>query len=465
MTGTNAVDLYYDPFDFDIDDNPYPIWKRLRDDAPLYYNEKFNFYALSRYEDVSRELPNFQTYRSGRGTTMDVIMSGLEVPPGVILFEDPPLHDLHRRLLSKVFTPRRMEAIEPLTRQYCVRALDPLIGSGRFDFIEDLGAQIPMRTIGYLLGIPEGDQEQIRDKTGRALGLKEGTFKTVTADAFENSYQLFAEYIDWRAEHPSDDLMTQLLNAEIEEDGVLRPLTRTEVLTYTSMIAGAGNETTTRLIGFIGQLLAEHPDQRRQLVDDVSLIPRAIEEVLRYEAPSPVQARYVAHDTECRGEKIPEGSVMLLLNGSANRDERHFPDGERFDIHRSRWTSVLRARPALLSRFCAGADAGTGGARGDPQTMARMASRLRQRRDGAHLECARLGEIARRHRLARRLRHSTQQCVANLNQRCPGADVAHNVLGQPLEADDATREHLFRRIVDSDERPIGYLGKEAFWSA
>ena len=146
-------------------------------------------------------------------------MSGIEVPPGVILFEDPPLHDLHRRLLSKVFTPRRMEAIEPLTRQYCVRALDPLIGSGRFDFIADLGAQIPMRTIGYLLGIPEQDQQQIRDRTDRALGLKDGTFKTVTADMFENSYQLFAEYIDWRADHPSDDLMTQLLNAEIEEDG------------------------------------------------------------------------------------------------------------------------------------------------------------------------------------------------------------------------------------------------------
>jgi cytochrome P450 len=238
-------------------------------------------------------------------------------------------------LLSRVFTPRRMEAIEPLTRQFCVRALDPLIGSGGFDLIGDLGAQVPMRTIGYLLGIPEGDQAQIRDKTGRALGLKEGTFRTVTAAAFENSYQLFAEYIDWRADHPSDDLMTQLLNAEIEEDGALRPLTRTEVLTYTSMIAGAGNETTTRLIGFIGQLLAEHPDQRRQLVDDFSLIPRAIEEVLRYEAPSPVQARYVARDTQCRGETIPEGAVMLLLNGSANRDERHFPDGERFDIHRT----------------------------------------------------------------------------------------------------------------------------------
>ena len=169
---------------------------------------------------------------------------------------------------------------------------------------------------------------------GQALGLKEGTFKTVTAEAFENSYQLFAEYIDWRADHPSDDVMTQLLNAEIDDGGALRPLSRTEVLTYTSMIAGAGNETTTRLVGFIGQLLGEHPDQRAELADDFSVIPRAIEEVLRYQAPSPVQARYVAHDTECRGETIPEGSVMLLLNGSANRDERHFPDAERFDIHR-----------------------------------------------------------------------------------------------------------------------------------
>jgi cytochrome P450 len=334
VTEANAVEPYYDPFDFDIDDDPYPVWKRLRDEAPLYYNEKYNFYALSRYEDVSRELPNWHTYRSGRGTTMDIIMSGIDVPPGVILFEDPPLHDLHRRLLSRVFTPRRMEAIEPLTRPFCQRALDPLIGSGRFDFIEDLGAKIPMRTIGYLLGIPEQDQQLIRDKTDRALGLKEGTFKTVTADAFENSYQLFAEYIDWRAEHPSDDLMTQLLNAEIEDDGRSRRLTRTEVLTYTSMVAGAGNETTTRLIGFVGQLLSEHPDQRQEIASDPGLVPGAIEEVLRYEAPSPVQARYVAHDVECRGERIPEGSIMLLLNGSANRDERHFPDGECFDIHR-----------------------------------------------------------------------------------------------------------------------------------
>jgi cytochrome P450 len=334
VTGADIVDLYYDPFDFDIDDDPYPTWKRMRDEAPLYYNEKYNFYALSRYEDVSRELPNWAPYRSGRGTTMDVIMSGLEVPPGVILFEDPPLHDLHRRVLSRVFTPRRMAAIEPLTRRYCERALDPLVGSARFDFIADLGAQIPMRTIGYLLGIPEEGQQAVRDNTNQAIGLKDGSGYAVSENAFEEAYQLFADYIEWRAEHPSDDLMTQLLNAEIEDDGEIRRLTRTEVLMYTSMVAGAGNETTTRLIGFVGALLSDHPDQRRELVADPGLIPGAIEEVLRYEAPSPVQARYVAHDVECRDQTIPEGSIMLLLNGSANRDERHFADGECFDIHR-----------------------------------------------------------------------------------------------------------------------------------
>ena len=159
------------------------------------------------------------SYRSGRGTTMDIILSGFELPPGIILFEDPPIHDLHRRLLSRVFTPRRMEAIEPLTRQYCARALDPLVGSGRFDFIGDIGAQIPMRTIGYLLGIPEKNQATIRDTSNSALTLKEGEFSGPRADLFENSQELFAEYIDWRADHPSDDLMTQLLNAEVEEDG------------------------------------------------------------------------------------------------------------------------------------------------------------------------------------------------------------------------------------------------------
>ena len=336
MTGAKAVALYYDPYDPDIDDNPYPVWKRMREEAPLYYNEKYNFYALSRYEDVARELPNWQTYRSGRGTTADILFNNIDVPPGILLFEDPPLHDLHRRLLSRVFTPRRMLAVESLVRGFCANELDPLIGSGGFDFIADLGAMMPMRTIGYLLGIPEEHQASIRDRNGAYIDIAKGREPgEVSQKIFEETIVMFAEFIEWRAEHPSDDLMTELLAAEIDEpDGTHRPLSRTEVLSYTAMIAGAGNETTARLIGFMGQLLSDHPDQRRELAADPSLIPDAVEESLRYEPPSPVQARYVAQDAEHYGRVVPEGSFMLLLNASANRDEHQFPDPDRFDIHR-----------------------------------------------------------------------------------------------------------------------------------
>ncbi|OBI50041.1 cytochrome [Mycobacterium kyorinense] len=333
MTNPTA-ELYYDPFDFEIDDDPYPIWQRMRAEAPLYFNEKYNFYALSRYDDVARALLDWQTYRSGRGTTADILFSGIEVPPGILLFEDPPLHDLHRRLLSGVFTPRRMLAVEGMVRDFCSRALDPLRDRDGFDFVADLGAIMPMRTIGYLLGIPEDGQQLIRDRNNERIAVdrQQGD---ISPTIFEDAITMFAEYIDWRATHPSDDLMTDLLNAQIEDQsGSLRPLDRTEVLAYTAMIAGAGNETTARLIGFMGQLLGEHPDQRRELVAEPSLIASAVEETLRYQAPSPVQARYVACDTELYGHIVAEGSYMLLLNGSANRDETRFTDPDRYDVHR-----------------------------------------------------------------------------------------------------------------------------------
>ncbi|WP_370331526.1 cytochrome P450 [Mycolicibacterium hippocampi] len=335
MSVKSIGDLYYDPFDHAIDDDPYPVWRRMREEAPLYYNDKYGFYALSRYDDVVKALPDWQTYRSGKGTTADILFSGIEVPPGILLFEDPPLHDVHRRLLSKVFTPRRMLAVEDLVRRFCARALDPLVDGDGFDFVVDLGAIMPMQTIGYLLGIPEDGQKQIRERTDKSIAVA-GADVDVSASVFAESLALFAEYIEWRATHPSDDLMTELLNAEVDEpDGTRRKLERTEVLAYTAMIAGAGGETTARLIGFMGQLLGEHPDQRRALVADPALIPAAIEESLRFEPPSPVQARYVARDVELHGRTVTEGSYMLLLNGSANRDDARFSDPDRFDIHRT----------------------------------------------------------------------------------------------------------------------------------
>ena len=336
MSITNQSDIYYDPFDIEIDKDPHPLWRRMRDEAPLYRNEKFDFYALSRYDDVEKALVNWDAYRSGKGSTLETIMAGFDIPPGLILMEDPPIHDLHRGLLSRVFTPRAMNDIEPKVREFCARTLDPLVGAGGFDFIKDLGAVMPMLTIGMLLGIPEEDQVAIRDRIDQGMRLPDDDTEVPTGDLAMAGMELFSDYIDWRAEHPSDDLMTKLLNAEFEDEtGTTRKLNRIEVLTYVMLLAGAGNETTTRLIGWTGKLLAEHPDQRRELAADRSLVPQAIEEILRMEAPSPVQARTVNQDVEYYGQTVREGSVMVLLNGSGNRDDRHFPDGDRFDIHRT----------------------------------------------------------------------------------------------------------------------------------
>jgi cytochrome P450 len=328
--------VYYDPYDFEIDTNPYPIWKRLREEQPLYYNERYDFYALSRFDDVVRCSRDWKSYSSAKGTILELIKSGMEIPPGSIIFEDPPGHDLHRSLLSRVFTPRKMNAIEPKVREFCARSLDPLVGTGGFDFIRDLGAQMPMRTIGMLLGIPEQDQEAIRDRIDDGLKLEEGTMPDPSHYRQDEQSQLFADYIDWRAKHPSDDLMTELLQAEYEDEaGTMRRLSREEVLGYVNLLAAAGNETTTRLIGWTGKVLADHPDQLRELAADRSLVPNAIEEVLRFESPSPVQARYVTTDVEHYGQAVPAGSAMLLLTASANRDDRKFPDGDSFDIHRT----------------------------------------------------------------------------------------------------------------------------------
>jgi len=334
---TTDSDIYYDPYDFEIDSDPYPVWRRLRDERPLYYNERYEFFALSRFEDVDQCSRDWETYISGKGTILELIKSDIELPPGSIIFEDPPTHHIHRRLLSRVFTPRNINDLEPKIRGFCARSLDPLVEKGRFDFIADLGAQMPMRTIGMLLGIPEADQEALRDRIDDGLRLAEGAMPDVDAAFGEgiNAADAFAEYIEWRSTHPSDDLMTDLLNAEFEDEtGTVRRLTRQEVLSYVNLIAAAGNETTTRLIGWTGKVLAEHPDQLRQLAEDRGLVPNAIEELLRYESPSPVQARYVTRDVEHHGRSVPAGSAILLLTASANRDERRFPDADRFDIRR-----------------------------------------------------------------------------------------------------------------------------------
>jgi cytochrome P450 len=334
MAMVNDTGVYFDPYDVDINADPYPTYERLRQEAPIYHNDRYDFWALSRHEDVQKALTNWQTFSNTRSDILDVIKAGVELPPGVILFEDPPLHSMHRGLMSRVFTPRRMAALEEEVRRFCVRCLDPLVGSGGFDIVAELGSIMPMRVIGMLLGIPEQDQIAVRDKTDATLRTEPGKPMAVRQEEVANG-ELFEEYIDWRAKNPSDDLMTQLLNATFEdENGETRTLTRQEVVTYTAVVAGAGNETTGRLIGWLAKVLAEHPDQRRAVVEDRALIPNVVEETLRFEPTGHATARYVTEDVDYYGTTVPAGSPILLLLASANRDDRRFTNPDVYDIRR-----------------------------------------------------------------------------------------------------------------------------------
>ncbi|MDR3417198.1 MAG: cytochrome P450 [Nevskia sp.] len=333
MSTNDSNPILFDPYRVDIRQNPYPTYKRLRDEAPLYYNAEYDFYAVSRFEDCERGLMDRETYISGRGDILEIIKSDSRFPRGVFIMEDPPLHTVHRGVVAKVFTPKRMNALEPRIREFCARCLDPLVGADRFDFVGDLGAQMPMRVIGMLLGIPEKDLEAVRLQADTALRTEAGKPMAYSVDHTMGGS--FDEYVEWRTKHPSDDLMTELLNTEFkDETGTLRKLTREEILAMVNMIAGAGNETTNRLIGWTGKVLAEHPDQRRQIAANPALAQAAIEEILRFEPPGPQVGRFVNRDVEVHGQKIPKGSTILFLIASANRDERRYEAGDRFNIHR-----------------------------------------------------------------------------------------------------------------------------------
>ena len=288
-----------------------------------------------------------------------------------------------------------------------------------------------MRTIGMLLGIPEQDQEAIRDRLDSGMRLKEGAPPDPNDTLVSLADEAFAEYIDWRAEHPSDDLMTELLNAEFEDHtGVTRTLSREEILGYVGLLAGAGNETTTRLIGWMGKLLAENPGQRRKVVEDRTLVPNTVEELLRFEAPSPVQSRYISHDVEHYGQKIEAGNVMVLLTAAGNHDERHFPDPDRFDIERE---IDHHLSFGYGIHFCLGA------------ALARLEGRVAldevlnrfpewdvdwdARRAGAHQHRARLGEAAGADRVA------------------PGSAPQEREQAQHLEVDPHQRHHDAERAV------------------
>jgi cytochrome P450 len=328
MTVATTDELVYDPNDRDTIMNPHPLFRRIREEAPLYHRDDQDFWAVSRFDDVKEVLLDRETYPSYRGVTLEILRSGMEFP-GTLIFEDPPSHTIHRALLSRMFTNRQVSKLEPEIRSLCVDLMDPLVGSTQFDIVAEVASIVPMRVIGMLLGIPADEQVRLRD---RSLDARDNADVTVEHSL---SGELFAEFIDSRIKNPSDDIMTHLLNAEFQnERGEMTRLSREELLAYVNIVNAAGNETTRVLIGWSVKLLADHPDQRRRLVEDPLLIPNAVDEVLRYEGNTLQNCRYVGRDVEMYGRTVPEGSFMVTLTPAANRDPRLFEDPDLFDVGR-----------------------------------------------------------------------------------------------------------------------------------
>jgi cytochrome P450 len=339
-----ATELVYDPYDPVIDADPHPIWKRLRDEAPLYRNDDYGFYALSRFDDVLAASTDWRTYSSARGTVLEMIDTSR--PPGespadggegggMMIFMDPPHHDDLRRLVSRAFTPRRVSALAGRVRELCGELLDPQVGGGGFDFLDDFGARIPAMVIGALLGVPKEDQDQLRIWGDWLMRYEPDGLSAEKAEAVGNLNRYLADMLRDREANPRDDMTSDLLSAEVTlDDGSRRRLNRSEVHSFITLLQLAGSETTARLLGWAAVLLARHSDQRAKLVADPALIPNAVEELLRYEAPSPIQARYVTRDVTWHGVDVPAGSKLAMLTGSAGRDERKYPDADRFDVER-----------------------------------------------------------------------------------------------------------------------------------
>ncbi len=328
-----SQELNFFPYESATYQDPYPVFARMRAEAPLYYNEHHDFYAVSRFADVQRGLVERDTFLNSHGDLLDLLKAGVEFPPGTLIYEEPPLHTIHRALISRVFTPRAMNAIEPTVRDFCIRRLDELSGSGGFDYVQDFARFIPMRVFGMLLGIPEEDQLGIVEHVEAGLRREEGEAQDYS-EGF-NSGEYYAPFVDYRYENPTEDLITRLMTTQFtDEEGTERTLSREEVLGYLNILAGAGNETTNRLIGWTGKLLGERPEVRHEVAADRSLIPQTVEEALRFEPSSMYVGRYVGRDTEFHGQPVPEGSALLCCVGSANRDETVFEHADRFDIHR-----------------------------------------------------------------------------------------------------------------------------------
>lgn len=327
--------LVYDPFSYEIDEDPYPVYRRMRDEAPAYYNAEQDFFAFTRFQDNLDAFIDHQTYSSAWGTSLE-FMDGRKDDTGLIIYMDPPRHNRYRALVSKTFTPRQIQELAAEIRRIAVSYLDPLVGRASFDVVREFTARLPMDVISTMLGIPESDRRWVQEGSNAILHREPGN-PLPTKEAIAASEQVMRyvqEQIAERRRQPREDMLTRLTEVEVEEDGVTSRLSDADIRSFFLLLSTAGNETVTKLLATAYLELANHPDERRMLVADPSLIPNAVEETLRFDPPSQYQGRVTTRAVEVHGVRIPAEARVLLINGASGRDERQFPDPDRFDVRR-----------------------------------------------------------------------------------------------------------------------------------
>lgn len=330
--------MMFDPFSEEFFDDPYPIYRRLRDEAPVYYSEQHRFYALSRHDDVAAAFRDYESYSSAMGVTLDQVgrREVLETP--ILQFMDPPEHRRMRALVNRVFTPRAVSALEPMvceTIERYLKALDPV----GFDVVADFAAYFPVEVITTMLGVPEADRQTIRHNHDVIMEREPGGAEMTPEgrQAVQDSTALYSGLIRERRENPRDDMISELITAEVDrDDGSTTRLDDIEIVGFCLQLGGAGAETVTKLLGSAMVLFARNHEQWKRLRADRSRVPDAVEEVLRYDGPVQYDCRHSLRETRLHGVTIPADETVMLLPASANRDERAFTDPDVFDVARNR---------------------------------------------------------------------------------------------------------------------------------
>ncbi|MCB0948550.1 MAG: cytochrome P450 [Mycobacterium sp.] len=355
-TNSGAIsDVILDPYDYDFHEDPYPYYKRLRDEAPLYRNEELGFWALSRHRDVLQGFRNSTTLSNREGVSLDPVSRGPHASKTMsFLAMDDPDHLRLRTLVSKGFTPRRIRELEPRVTEIATQHLDVLLekaDSGVVDYVGEFAGKLPMDVISELMGVPQADRDQVRAWADGVMHREDGV-NDVPAAAIEASLNLIVYYqsmVVERRKNPSEDLTSALLEAEIDGDR----LTDDEVLGFMFLMVIAGNETTTKLLANAAFWGHRNPGQIAPIYQDLSLVPLWVEETLRYDTSSQILARMVSGELTLYDTTVPEGDVLLLLPGSAHRDERVFDDPDDYVIGREIGSKLMSFGSG--AHFCLGA--------------------------------------------------------------------------------------------------------------